>query len=69
MLALAPPTGSMSLLVAFVQYGMTTWPDEFTALLASAGDRPVRAATPPVRGCCARAHRYVRVGAVRGGQS
>jgi hypothetical protein len=45
--ALAPPAGSMSLLPAFAQYGRTTWPDEFTELLASAGDRTVMVATPP----------------------
>ena len=39
--------GSISLLAAFAQYGRTTWPDEFTELLASAGDRTVRVATPP----------------------
>jgi len=35
------------LLVAFVQYGTATWPDEFTKLLASAGGRTVRVATTP----------------------
>jgi uncharacterized protein (TIGR03083 family) len=38
--------GIDELLVAFVQYGTITWPDEFTELLVSAGDRTVRAATP-----------------------
>jgi hypothetical protein len=38
--------GIDELLVAFVQYGTITWPDEFTELLASAGGRTVRAATP-----------------------
>ncbi len=38
--------GIEELLVAFVQYGTTTWPGEFAELLASAGDRTVSVVTP-----------------------
>jgi uncharacterized protein (TIGR03083 family) len=38
--------GIDELLVAFVQYGTTNWPDYFTELLSSAGGRAVRIATP-----------------------
>jgi uncharacterized protein (TIGR03083 family) len=38
--------GVDELLVAFVQYDTTTWPDEFAELLAPAGDRTVRVVTP-----------------------
>ncbi len=38
--------GIDELLVAFVEYGTMTWPDEFTELLAGGPDRTVRVTTP-----------------------
>ena len=38
--------GIDELLVAFVQYGTTNWPEEFAELLKPAGDRLVSVVTP-----------------------
>jgi uncharacterized protein (TIGR03083 family) len=38
--------GVDELLVAFVEYGTTVWPDDFTELLAGVGERTIRVATP-----------------------